>query len=327
MTRILRCSFTIITLCLSLPIYADGNPPFYWEFINVDIDVQKNGDLVITETQKYVFQREHPNIRYRWLPLNKIESIEDITVSENNQRLPIEITKSRHKIKIQWQHSLTPPENHTFVIKYRVIGGIQTSDNVDQVYWKAIFKERAYRVDHAQVRVRFPDNIFAQILETKSFGVPSSITKTSRQGDQSTLFTAGRVLLPNEALEILVSFPHGILDLRSRNTAEPLPMGESSVIIIAWLIGSYMLFLFVIKFAMRKNILPSGYKYSYIAIIVPSFIWLVSHTHMVIAVFVIIFMIWLSRLISGQLSVSSGGGSSGGGVGGVGGVGGGSGGG
>ena len=34
---------------------AQSEVPFYWEFINVDIDVQENGDMLITETQKYVF--------------------------------------------------------------------------------------------------------------------------------------------------------------------------------------------------------------------------------------------------------------------------------
>ena len=34
---------------------AQEPAPFYWEFINVDIDVQENGDMLIMETQKYVF--------------------------------------------------------------------------------------------------------------------------------------------------------------------------------------------------------------------------------------------------------------------------------
>ena len=29
--------------------------PFYWDNINVIIDVQTNGDMLVTETQKYVF--------------------------------------------------------------------------------------------------------------------------------------------------------------------------------------------------------------------------------------------------------------------------------
>jgi len=42
---------------------AQETSPFYWEFINVDIDVQDNGDMLITETQKYVFTASHTIIR------------------------------------------------------------------------------------------------------------------------------------------------------------------------------------------------------------------------------------------------------------------------
>ena len=46
---------------------------FYWDFINVDIDVQTNGDMLITENQKYVFTKLGKNQRYRYIPLDKIE--------------------------------------------------------------------------------------------------------------------------------------------------------------------------------------------------------------------------------------------------------------
>ena len=61
---------------------AQEPAPFYWEFINVDIDVQENGDMLITETQKYVFTSSHTNERYRWIPLDKVDSIAVLQVSE-----------------------------------------------------------------------------------------------------------------------------------------------------------------------------------------------------------------------------------------------------
>ena len=50
-------------------VQAQAASPFYWEFINVDIDVQENGDMLITETQKYVFSG--PGMSYS--PSNQIE--------------------------------------------------------------------------------------------------------------------------------------------------------------------------------------------------------------------------------------------------------------
>ncbi len=53
-------------------------PPFYWEFINVEIDVQENGDMLITETQKYVFTGPHTNKRYRYIPLDRVDRIDSV---------------------------------------------------------------------------------------------------------------------------------------------------------------------------------------------------------------------------------------------------------
>jgi len=33
--------------------------PYYWDNINVTIDVQTNGDMLVTETQKYVFTADY----------------------------------------------------------------------------------------------------------------------------------------------------------------------------------------------------------------------------------------------------------------------------
>lgn len=67
---------TILTLVPVLALHgqalAADQPPFHWEFINVDIDVQENGDMLVTETQKYVFTAPHTNKRYRWIPLDKV---------------------------------------------------------------------------------------------------------------------------------------------------------------------------------------------------------------------------------------------------------------
>ncbi|MCI5131835.1 MAG: hypothetical protein D3904_09985, partial [Candidatus Electrothrix sp. EH2] len=64
------------------------SPPFYWDFINVLIDVQENGDMLVTETQKYVFTGPHSNERYRYIPLDKVDGIDQIEVYEGEEKLP-----------------------------------------------------------------------------------------------------------------------------------------------------------------------------------------------------------------------------------------------
>ncbi len=103
--------------------------PFYWEYINVNIDVQDNGDMLINESQKYVFTQAHSNERYRYIPLNKVDRITDVEVFEDDKSLPIETGIKNNQMWISWKNSLNPPEEHIFEIKYRVVGGLHIYDD------------------------------------------------------------------------------------------------------------------------------------------------------------------------------------------------------
>ena len=128
--------------------------PFYWDNINVTIEVQTNGDMLVTETQKYVFTAAYNNERYRYIPLDKVDDIKDVTVSENNQIIPSSIGTENNQLWIRWQHELKPPDSHTFVIKYRVVGGLQLDGENTLVYWKAIAAGRKAPINTGKVTVR-----------------------------------------------------------------------------------------------------------------------------------------------------------------------------
>jgi hypothetical protein len=119
---------SVISLCVvftsSLGATAQESP-FHWEYINVNMDLQKDGDILVTETQKYVFDRNHSNRRYRYIPLDKVAEIKDISVTENNLIIPSTHQIAGNKVSIEWEHKLKAPETHIFVLKYRVVGGLR----------------------------------------------------------------------------------------------------------------------------------------------------------------------------------------------------------
>jgi len=87
MKRIMKVSLILLIFFVGVFIYAQSvgaeeETPFYWEYINVDIDVQENGDMLITETQKYVFTAKHTNERYRRVTLDKVNMIENPIAEE-----------------------------------------------------------------------------------------------------------------------------------------------------------------------------------------------------------------------------------------------------
>lgn len=209
MTKLRFLSLIILSACCLTS--AQAAPPFYWESIAVDIEVHEHGDMSVTETHEYVFTAQHTNERYRWIPLDRVDRITDVEVFENGQALPHSLGTKNGQLWIRWQHALHPPETHTFVIKYRVIGGLQVGSKRDRVYWKAIFAKRSAPVRNARVTVHLPAPLTNRILGFKSFGAAA----VAHQVDSRTIeFTANGAVPPGQEIEVLVEFPQGLLAAR-----------------------------------------------------------------------------------------------------------------
>ena len=223
---------------------AAQTAPFYWENVNVNIDVQANGDMLVTETQKYVFTGNYTNQRSRYIPLDKVGEIKDVTVAENNQIIASTTGIENKQFWIRWQHELKPPDSHTFVVKYRVIGGLQVNGQNTQVYWKAIWPDRKSPINASQVTVKLPDVLAAKASSFKSFGIPTAV----RQVDGETfVFTGKQALPPKQELEVQVTFPTGILQLstpspRASNSAGGFTIDGSSPLggFLGFILGSIM---------------------------------------------------------------------------------------
>ncbi|PHX53271.1 DUF2207 domain-containing protein, partial [Tychonema bourrellyi FEM_GT703] len=184
--------------------------PFYWDNINVIIDVQTNGDMLVTETQKYVFTADYNTERYRYIPLDKVDEIKDVTVAENNQIIPSSTGIENNQLWIRWQHQLKAPESHTFVIKYRVRGGLQLDGENTLVYWKAIAAGRKAPINAGKVTVKLPEALSGKVLSFMNFGTAA----VRRQVDPKTFeFVASQAIQPEQELEVQIAFPQAILNI------------------------------------------------------------------------------------------------------------------
>jgi hypothetical protein len=213
-----RISFSLLSVLVTFLITFSHavaqEVTFYWDYINVNIDVQNNGDMLVTETQKYVFKSDYANQRYRYIPLDKVDEIKDVTVQENNQIIPSETGIENNQFWIRWQHQLKPPETHTFVLKYRVVGGLHINNENTQVYWKAIFADRKATIQSAKVRVQLPKTLSGKVQDFQNFGIPA----TSRQLNPKTFeFVANQPIPPQQELEVQVTFPSAILNIPQPN--------------------------------------------------------------------------------------------------------------
>ncbi len=163
--------------------------------------------MLVTETQKYVFTAPHTNERYRWIPLDKVDRLADVEVCEEGNILSATTGVQNNQLWIKWPHTLNPPESPTFVLKYRVIGGLQMNDNGDQVYWKVIFADRDVPILSGKVTVRLPGAVSTERIEIRSFGVA---VNTGIMDGRTIEFSPGRVDGGQE-LEVQVTSPHSIV--------------------------------------------------------------------------------------------------------------------
>lgn len=246
-------SALLLTLTLSITDINAQTTPFLWEFINVDIAVQNNGDMLITETQKYTFTSDYNNQRSRNIPLDKVKEITDISVSKNDEIIPSDTKIVNNQLSIRWQHPLNPPESHTFVIKYRVVGGLQESDSNLQVYWKAIFPQRSSPIQKSRVTVTFPKELAGKILEFKSFGVP---TQTRKIDDKTIEFIAQTALGLKGELEVEIIFPKEIISV-SDVYSQSSSFQPSTIQIFGWIFmiifALFLLILLIISFFRTSN--------------------------------------------------------------------------
>jgi Predicted membrane protein (DUF2207) len=218
LTSIIRAAIFILSFSLSIlfgttAIQATAADPFYWEKMDVDLQLVESGDLLVTETQKYVFTDRYTNRRNRYIQIDKIDSIQDIVVTENDRPVSnLQISKSDGKQHISWEHTFTEkfPEEHTFMLKYRAIGSLEVGDLQTKFKWMAIFPDREVPVNTAQVTLHLPAKLsnFTKNFTTSGVAVSTEII------DSTTIqFVAKGSIEPQSQLAILGQFPANLITL------------------------------------------------------------------------------------------------------------------
>ena len=203
-----------ITLGVALPGLAK-NAPFYWDFINVTLDVRENGDLLVTEEQKYVFTGSNSHQRYRFIKLDPIKNIKDVEVFEDNHHLPVETYIKDGKFWIRWQDYLDNTDAHIFTLKYRAIGALTNSYGRDTLNWKAIFPKREAEVNNSEIAINLPESLSGKIQKYYSVG---GNFKSTLIDDTTIKFSSLQAILPQQSTIIKLVFSGNFLDLKNVNS-------------------------------------------------------------------------------------------------------------
>ncbi|MDD4179917.1 MAG: DUF2207 domain-containing protein, partial [Candidatus Margulisbacteria bacterium] len=213
--------FAVAVLLPLLLLTAAGAKSLYWERIDVDIYINQDSSVDVTEKQAYVFTGDY-NGGYREIKLSGFDSLSDIRVAEgeveyqrgNLDKYHFTVTGGRGTKMIKWRSRWPdePPYDQTpktFTINYKIHGLITYQKDFDELYWKAIFEERESMVNRATVRLHFPAPVDPDKLKINLYtAAQGSVWKVF---DDRTIYFAGSELYPNQQFEIKVDFPPGLV--------------------------------------------------------------------------------------------------------------------
>ena len=209
----------VLTIWSHQPLRAQDEAPFVWERFDVEIVLQPDGSLNVAETQVLDVRR---SLRkgFREIPLDRVEAIGDISVEEPGRRYArgsgqphtFSATREDGVARIDWWFPPVSGGTHTFTIRYRVDGAIRVYEGGDQLYWTAVYADRAAPVRASTVTVRFPSDVSAE--EVRLAGYPERLAREARLVDPRTaVFTAANIP-PEQSFEVRAQFPHGLVAAR-----------------------------------------------------------------------------------------------------------------
>ena len=238
-------SFLLASLCLlALLLVTLFNPgsaaaqtkSFYWERFDVDITLLENGDMQIVETQVLNFSGEPFTFGYGAILTGSEgnnDNITDISLREgdliyressSNDFGTFEVSRSSSEVRIDWYFQPALGQ-HTYTFSYTVEGGVivGTLDegSGDQIFWKAIPSDHPGRIQNSTVTIRLPEGVEPQryiddgtyLIEGLAAGSSNLVETSASENGRIITYTLLEPLVPGQAFEVRVQFPHGILDI------------------------------------------------------------------------------------------------------------------
>lgn len=217
--RMIRISVCVVLLCAFgvMSVLAQDRS-VYWERWDVtidDVDTTSN-EFRVTEAYNIMFTGTF-TFGSVVIPLDYIESIENIEVRENAQALSQSCSGARGTFCAAEQNnelSITyylfnpvSDARRSFSIAYTVIGALRIYEGGDQLWWDAIPAEHfGFSIGSASVNVQLPSDARPRegIDPVETYGVPTTV---SVNGSTITA-SAVRALGGDDSLQIRVQYPH-----------------------------------------------------------------------------------------------------------------------
>jgi len=192
---------------------------YYYQNFDVDIKINKDSTFDVTEKQTYYLDGNFGFLN-RDIALKDIDGITDLKVFDRDgNQIPAtdldteSVNGGKH---IQWNFPRRDfsGEEKSWIIKYKVHGGISFLNDRDEIYWNAIPQNRTVSINNANVEVSLSDDQKFSDGQIQLYSAGSSGGESANyyldQNNSRAVFK-GENLEPNTDFTIAVGFPKGIV--------------------------------------------------------------------------------------------------------------------
>lgn len=217
MRRIFAMMAAVLAFALAHTGAAQAQPDIRYLTFDVDIALRQDGSFFVQMVQRLEFDGEYSSAFFE-IPLDyttTIENVELFTLPEDGnvaeaEPLDAAVDYGSGSIFVEWAYPTTQPGDvRSFMLTYDVIGGLWTYPQQDFLMWDAVNADRSgLPVDSSRVTVTLPPSVDPDAVEFNADGPP---VDASVEGNR-VVFEATAPLPDGEAFNVVVRFPHGLLD-------------------------------------------------------------------------------------------------------------------
>ena len=139
---------------------------YFAERFDVEINLQPNGDLLVTETVAFNFEGGPFTFVFRDIIPNELDRLEFVSARMDGTVLPrgnqagqVEVGQDGDALKIVWHFEPVNDSQHVFELTYWVVGAVRQTNQGDGLVWKAIPPEHEYPIQFSEIRLILPAGI------------------------------------------------------------------------------------------------------------------------------------------------------------------------
>jgi uncharacterized membrane protein len=187
---------------------------------DVNINIQKDGSLLVTEKIVYDFGTNQRHGIFRDIPLTSVNGPElNIKVIEvkdefgNPYKYTTSITNNILKIKIG-DPNIFITGIKTYIITYQVYNAIRTFEDHDELYWNVTGNEWPVAIQNANASITLPDSSIYNVKMDCFTGPYGSLQKNCifNHNGTNVNYSTTQPLNVNEGLTIVLGLPLGYIN-------------------------------------------------------------------------------------------------------------------